>query len=231
MLSAILINGPTVVAESGSGSYSASAVWSDGAFTAITPAWSSSNPAIFGGPGNPVAGVTENVVSVWRWNALLQRWGFYSPLLTAEQNAAYAVSQGYELLISIQPGEGFWVNISGQVTLLLQAGSPAGFAFSDFDALPPGFNLITISQEMTPTEFNNSVAQAAPPAEGAAMTANFTSLWVWDATRQKWYFYSPILEASGGLPAVSSYAAGQGFLHFQDYGKTLGAGTGFWVHK
>ena len=62
-------------------------------------------------------------------------------------------------------------------------------------------------------------------------TNNFVSLWVWDAAAGRWYFYSPLLESSGGLPAVKAYANSHNYLHFQDFGKTLGIGTGFWVNK
>jgi hypothetical protein len=70
-----------------------------------------------------------------------------------------------------------------------------------------------------------------PPAPGTIPTDNLLTLWAWDAAAGNWYFYSPLLEASGGLAAVKAYADGKSYLHFQDYGKTLGIGTGFWVNR
>ncbi|MBI3042930.1 MAG: hypothetical protein HYY78_08910 [Betaproteobacteria bacterium] len=70
-----------------------------------------------------------------------------------------------------------------------------------------------------------------PPSPGVIPTDNFVSLWAWDALAGTWYFYSPLLEASGGLPAVKAYADSHFYRHFQDYNKTLGIGTGFWVNK
>jgi hypothetical protein len=55
------------------------------------------------------------------------------------------------------------------------------------------------------------------------------SLWAWDAARMNWYFYAPSLEAAGGLAAVKGYADSQNYLDFQDYGKMIGIGAGFWV--
>lgn len=50
-------------------------------------------------------------------------------------------------------------------------------------------------------------------------------------TPATWYFYSPLLEASGGLDAVRNYTLPRGLRHFEDYGKTLGVGVGFWVNR
>ncbi|MBI3041913.1 MAG: hypothetical protein HYY78_03705 [Betaproteobacteria bacterium] len=46
-----------------------------------------------------------------------------------------------------------------------------------------------------------------------------------------WYFYSPLLESSGTLSAVKSYANSRGYRHFEDFGKTIGLGIGFWVNR
>jgi hypothetical protein len=53
-----------------------------------------------------------------------------------------------------------------------------------------------------------------------------TTLWAWDAIGSAWYFYSPSLDANGGL---STYITAKGYLGFDT--KTLGNGTGFWVNK
>ena len=38
--------------------------------------------AAFGNQDAPVSGVTGNIVSVWKWNAVQGRWAFFSPQLT-----------------------------------------------------------------------------------------------------------------------------------------------------
>jgi hypothetical protein len=186
--------------------------------------------ALFGNQDAPVAGVTSNIVSVWKWNAVAQRWAFYSPQLTASGNVSYAASHNYDALSTVNPGEGFWMNAINPVTLPVQSGSAFAWSNVNFAALPAGFNLIAAANSMTPSQFNVGVS-ATPPSPGAVPTNNFVSLWAWDAAAGKWYFYSPLLESSGGLPAVKSYADSHNYLHFQDAGKTLGIGTGFWVNR
>ena len=62
-------------------------------------------------------------------------------------------------------------------------------------------------------------------------TDNFSTLWARDASNVTWFFYSPLLESSGGLPAVKAYADSHSFQHFQDFNKKLDVGVGFWVNK
>jgi hypothetical protein len=186
--------------------------------------------ALFGNADAPVAGVTENIVTVWKWNASEQRWAFNSPQLDTAGNAAYAASKGYEVLATINPGEGFWVNALNPITLPAQSGTGFNWNGLNFPALPSGFNLITTADGFTPSEFNLQVSPT-PPAPGVIPTDNFISLWAWDAANATWYFYSPLLEATGGLPAVCAYANSHFYRCFSDHGKLLGLGTGFWVNR
>ncbi|MBI3042925.1 MAG: fibronectin type III domain-containing protein [Betaproteobacteria bacterium] len=187
-------------------------------------------PATFGNQDAPVADVTPNIITIWKWSAAEGRWAFYSPQLTAAGNASYAAGIGYAVLSTIAPGEGYWVNAAMQMTLPTQTGTPfnwGGFAFS---TLPSGFNLITHATTVTPSQFNIQVT-TTPPGIGVVPTDNFVTLWAWDAAAGNWYFHSPLLESSGGLDAVKSFADSQGYRHFPDYGKMLGIGTGFWVNR
>ena len=90
-----------------------------------------------------------------------------------------------------------------------------------------GWNLIAIGDQKTPSQFNTALS-TTPPAVGE-VPFNLITLWAWDAAQSNWYFYSPLLESSGGLAAVKTYADSKSYLHFQDSGKQLGTGTGFWV--
>jgi chitodextrinase len=186
--------------------------------------------ALFGNQDTPVAGITESVLSVWKWNAVDQRWAFYSPQLTAAANVAYAASHTYDVLSLINPGEGYWVNSAMPIALPVQTGAGVNWDAISFAALPSGFNLITNADSLTPTLFNAAVT-SPPPAPGVVPIDNFFTLWAWDAAAGNWYFYSPLLEASGGLAAVKAYADGKSYRHFQDYGKMLGVDVGFWVNK
>jgi chitodextrinase/uncharacterized protein YkwD len=186
--------------------------------------------AVFGNLDTPVAGITEKVVSVWKWNAALQRWAFHSPQLTAAANASHAAARNYDVLATIYPGEGYWVNAIEAIALPLQSGPGYNWNGFNFPALPSGFNLIAQAEAMTPSEFNLAVS-AAPPAPGVVPTDNFVTLWQWDPAAGTWFFYSPLLEAAGGLAAVKSHADSHFYLHFQDHDRRLGAGAGFWVNR
>ncbi|OFZ99572.1 MAG: hypothetical protein A3H35_03145 [Betaproteobacteria bacterium RIFCSPLOWO2_02_FULL_62_17] len=185
---------------------------------------------MFGNLDSPVAGISSNVLSVWKWNAVDGRWAFYSPLLSTAGNVSYAASKNYELLATINAGEGYWVNAAGPMALPAQGGSNFSWSGSSFTALPSGFNLIANAGSATPSQFNSAVS-VTPPGTGVVATDNFASLWAWDAVQVKWYFYSPLLESSGGLPAVKAYADSHSFLHFQDYNKLIDTGVGIWVNK
>lgn len=187
--------------------------------------------ATFGDAASPVPGITVNTITVWKWNANALRWQFYSPQLSPQQNADYAAAKGYDVLLTVNPKEGYWVHVAGNVLLPAQTGNPVSLTYFDFSALPAGFNLVVTAQSMTPTQLNNGVAQLTPPSPGSTMVANFVSLWAWDTVNMKWFFYAPALEASGGLAAVKAYAESKSYFHFQDYNKMLGPNVGFWLNK
>ena len=69
---------------------------------------------------SPVPGMTENIVSIWKWNAPQGRWAFYSPQLTEAVNTAYATAHNYDPLLLIYPGEGYWVAAINPLTLPAQ---------------------------------------------------------------------------------------------------------------
>lgn len=194
--------------------------------------------AYFGTKAAPVAGVTENVVSVWTWNATARRWAFYTPVLTPAELVEYTGRLGYDILTTINPGTAYWVMARDHAfSLPTQTGTPVTWDGFRLESLPSGFNLIATGSAVTPSEFNTQVT-VVPPAPGAnpVVTTNFTTLWAWNrdgenGTIGKWFFYAPSLEASGGLPAVKAYCDAHNYLHFQDYGKTLGHAIGFWIQK
>jgi subtilisin family serine protease len=184
--------------------------------------------AAFGSLGNLVAGISANVDSVWAWNAATQKWQFHTPQLSAAQSAAYAASNGYEVLTSVAAGHGFWVNAYVPITLPAQTGPSFSYDTNAFDLLPSGrFNLLAIGDTLTVQQFNLGVGVAP---------ANFNALWAWDISRSKWYFYSPVLEQPGAPLTNLEYCTAYGYLDFA--GGTppapalnLQPGVGFWVEK
>ena len=69
--------------------------------------------SIFGNTTTPNA-ISASVTSVWAWNNGLNRWSFFAPSLTPQEQSNYATSNGYGVLSSIARGEGFWVNARSQ---------------------------------------------------------------------------------------------------------------------
>ncbi len=151
-----------------------------------------------------------SITSVWKWNASTSRWAFYAPSLdTAGTLASYCASKGYDVLTSINQGEGFWVNAAASTALGTQSGT--GFALAAAN-LTQGWNLAATGDDITPAAFSANVGSV-------------TTLWAWDNLNNAWYFYAPSLAASNGL---ASYISGKGY---QDFGvTTLGNGRGFWVN-
>ena len=65
---------------------------------------------LFGDKTTPLSGISSQVVTVWKWNAVNAAWMFYAPSMTAAELATYAASKNYGVLTTILPGEGYWVN-------------------------------------------------------------------------------------------------------------------------
>ena len=175
--------------------------------------------------GNPV-----NVSSVWKWIHATSKWAFYTPSI-GDGGAAYAASQGYDFLTTINGGEGFWVNANTAFTVSLPAGATVTTsAFKDQfippNNLPAGWSLIAVGDNPTASGFNNNIG-VNPPAPNTVLP-NLISLWAWSNTASSWYFYAPSLDANGTL---AGYITSQGYLNFSTpVVKTLGPTMGFWVN-
>jgi len=156
------------------------------------------------------------VNTVWKWIAGVTKWAFYTPSLVGPALTDYATSKGYDVLTTLNGGEGFWVNATTAFTAQLPAGT--AITSTSFQAMAPGWNLIAIGDNKTPSQFNALVGAATP----------LTTLWAWDAAQTNWYFYAPSLEANGGT-ALTDYITGKGYLGFGT--KVLDPSTGFWVNR
>lgn len=185
---------------------------------------------------------SSKVASVWKWLPGSSNWAFYTPAHT-DGGAAYADSKGYSSLAVINAGEGFWVNAATAFSVPLPSASAV--QSSSFKpavsspatpggthALPSGWSLIGSGDRPTPAQFDAAIANAnsAPPVAGQVYS-NLTTLWAWDATAQKWYFWAPSLVNSGGL---TSYLGSRNYLDFSTLpgtpAGTLSSTTGFWVN-
>ena len=156
------------------------------------------------------------VLSVWKWDSGKSSWLFYTPQMATAELQAYAAGKGYGVLSTINPGDGYWVNVKVPPVPLTQSGAVFNLTA---ESLIDGWNLVATGDNVTPSTFNQSLGSIP-----------LITLWAWDNPLGKWYFYAPALEAQGGT-ALSDYIAGKGYLDFKSASKTLGSGTGFWVNR
>ena len=152
-------------------------------------------------------GDTAKVTSVWKWRNASAKWAFYSPSMTAQELSTYATGQGYEVLTSIDGGEGFWVNAKTAFTASLPS-APAVSLATVQAGLKSGWNLVALGETKNASD----------------LTA--ASVWAWDNARSAWYFYAASLNTSGEL---ANYLNSNGYLSFTTNSKNLGIGTGFWA--
>ena len=174
-------------------------------------------------------GNSSLVTTVWKWNVSTSKWSFYAPS-QPDGGAAYAASKGYDFLSTIYGGEGFWVNASQPFTLTLEAAPQklsSSFQEGKPGALRLGWNLVSVGDTVSARVFNANLG-LTPPSAGV-VAQNLTTLWAWDSTQGKWFFYAPLLDASGGT-ALKDYATTKGYLDFSTQSKNLGSGVGFWVN-
>lgn len=169
---------------------------------------------------------TQKIVSVWKWISIRNVWAFYSPALP-NGGADYAVSKGYDALTSIEGGEGYWLNAASDFSMPLPVGTAVGMAALN-RKLNPGWNLASTTDAYTPRQVNAAIGQEPPGPQ--SMPSNMNSLWAWDGVRNKWYFYSPELDAKGGS-VLADYIGGKGYLDFIAEGKKVGPGIGFWLNR
>ena len=85
-------------------------------------------------------GDASRVTTVWKWNASQSKWAFYAPSMTGQALTDYAASKGYDVLSTIDSGEGYWVNSKIGFTAPLPAGS--AIASASFQTMGAGWNLI-----------------------------------------------------------------------------------------
>lgn len=182
-------------------------------------------------------GDVNNVVSVWKWVPATGTWEFYSPSMSPLELADYTANMGFDILTSIDSGEGFWVNVKISFTPPMPVdngpwsppptpGDNAPLPKSFQNKLSAGWNLIAIDEVMPPGQFNVAIGTA--PA--LPIPSNLTSIWAWDNPSSTWYFYSPGMDAQGGA-VLTDYLTSKGYLDFTSNNKLLGPGVGFWANK
>lgn len=180
----------------------------------------------FGSYEFPRTGVSDKIVSIWKWNPVHNRWAFFTPSKSSSDLSSYTAGRGYEFLSVVWPGEGYWINASSDLTLPDTGSLPVKIRSS---SLVKNWNLVSSGETVTPSNFNRNLSDTPPLPSDPAVPQNLTSLWAWknDGTSSGWYFYAPALEADNSL---QTYAASKGYLDFTSAGKSLEPGMGFWIN-
>ncbi len=160
------------------------------------------------------------ITSVWKWNKTAGRWAFFTPAMTLSDLSAYAASKGYDVLTSIDPKDGYWVNAAAPVTSITPPPAVDGVRLSDTD-LVTGWTLVASADRKTPSQLNAGWAAALAASGRAVATA-----WAWDAATNTWKFYAPSLESQGAT-ALSDYITKKGY---QPFTAALSSTEGFWVN-
>lgn len=164
-----------------------------------------------------VLGDGTTVTSVWKWNNRTATWGFYAPALAASGIlASYASGKSYEVLSSIGPGEGFWVNAVQPFTLSRPGIVPYSLGTS---GLVQGWNLVATGDALSPPQLDTKLG-------GVNGAPSFSTMWAWSSATNNWHFYAPALATSGGLAA---YIQGKGYVDFGSL--TTDNGLGFWLNS
>jgi len=158
------------------------------------------------------------ITTVWKWNKATSRWAFYAPSMTSSALTTYVLGKGYDVLTSVDPKEGFWVNASAALALTGPVANGLTLVESD---LQPGWNLVGSADSANPSQLNQSLGGSLNAAGKAMVTA-----WAWDAPSAKWRFNAPALEAQG-VTVLADYVAKKGYLPFS---AALSASDGLWLN-
>lgn len=191
--------------------------------TALTAGWNlvgnDSNKSIdpvaaFGSPAAPVTGVTENIASVWQWNAGAGTWAFFAPSMDAAALSAYATQKNYAVISQIAKGEGFWINAKNPFTIT--------FAYDAATAIPYAIAAHDVSGNCT--LYDSSFVGVLTPSAQAKV---YDSLFVGGVAVK--------LTVPGSTTLDYSYAEGGGtatdhtLLTFDAQTRTI-TGTNTWTH-
>lgn len=96
----------------------------------------------------------SKVNTVWKWNAGTTTWAFYAPSLVGQALTDYATSKGYNVLATINGGDGFWVNAKTTFNVPLPSGTGLSLAAAN---LVTGWNLVATGDAIAPGVFASNV--------------------------------------------------------------------------
>lgn len=157
------------------------------------------------------------VTSVWSWDNSRLTWEFYSPAFASPAElSSYATAKGYQVLRSIDPGKGFWINATQPFSLTLRDTTPYNLDALDLNR---GWNLVSTGDVLTPMALEAEL-------RGTNSRESFSTMWAWNTASSTWTFYAPSLATNGTL---ASYLQSKGYGDFGSM--TTGNGVGFWLNS
>ncbi|MDP1690302.1 MAG: hypothetical protein Q8L52_03850 [bacterium] len=173
-----------------------------------------------------IPGVTQNVISVWKWDKYRSKWQFWAPYISPEYLSGYARANGWCPLSQIHPGDAYWLHASKEFSVVQPQYYDPAFVLSNLanGSLVGGWNSIALPNRVTARELVN-LASRNPPAPGKIGDGTVVSIWTWSAGT--WSFYSPRLDEQGGLVRVAEYANGHGMRPLD----AVEVGQGAWLNS
>ncbi len=115
------------------------------------------------------AEVRNEIVDLWGWNASAQKWTYYSP----DPNTPF---KGYEPIAAMEAGKAYWVNMNRSTNFTILGTVPTGSPNATIP-LVSGWNFVGLT--------------GLDPAGTDTMYPASWDVWGWNATAQKWTYYSP----------------------------------------
>ncbi len=148
----------------------------------------------------------SNIHSIWGWNSELQNWQakFRSPQLE--------ILSRFAKLQSLNEGQGYWIRITGTVTIPSSTGTPSFNQTAD-----TGWYLLGTGADLS--DFTGMQT-----FDGTATTTAKGSLWTWDPTANSWGVF---VNNNGGSVSASHPLQ---TLITNNAITTVSANSGFWVN-
>ena len=158
-------------------------------------------------------GDSAKISTVWQWNKNTSKWGFYTPSMTSAELSTYIAQRGYELITTINPKDGYWVNtVYANVTP-----TPAGTTAPTASDLTYGWNLVVGDSSTSPAQLARKLN-----TDLAASSKQVSTMWAFDNVTRKWKFYAPAMTAG----ALSDYIASKGYLPLT----AIASEEGVWIN-
>ena len=169
---------------------------------------------IYAAPISPSAIFSDSglISTVWKWQPEVFKWAVYSPSLASQGGTKlqeYANSVNSDILQSIMPGEGYWVNASKTGAV-----SPSSVSFAGLMPLiSSSWVQVCACQLGGFSNFLDALNSHIPPND----MGKVSSVWKWNTSTSKWSYFalsapdtSATFAAANNLNVLTDIALGEG---------------------